>query len=51
MTFFAPAAMCFCAVSLVRNRPVASIDDVGADLAPLQLGRILHGGEADAAGR
>ncbi|MNR63728.1 hypothetical protein D3C85_1861330 [compost metagenome] len=25
MTFFAPASRCFCAVSLVRNRPVASI--------------------------
>ncbi len=24
ITFFAPASMCFCAVSLVRNRPVAS---------------------------
>src|SRR5690606_4134698 len=25
ITFFAPASMCFCAVSLVRNRPVDSI--------------------------
>src|SRR5512133_3387661 len=25
ITFLAPALMCFCAVSLVRNRPVASI--------------------------
>ena len=25
MTFLAPASMCFCAVSLVRNRPVDSI--------------------------
>ena len=35
-------------MSLVRNRPVDFDHDVGADLAPLQLGRVLHGGQADA---
>jgi hypothetical protein len=46
MTFFAPAARCFSAVE--GEKESRRFDhDVGADLVPLELGRILDGGEAD----
>ena len=48
ITFFAPASRCFSRRLLGEEQAGRLDDDVGADLAPLQLGRILHRGQADA---
>ncbi len=47
MTFLAPALRWASAVSLVEEETGGFDDDVGADFVPLQVGRILFGGQAD----
>ena len=47
MTFFAPASMCFCAGFLGQEQAGRFDHDVGADLAPLQVGRVALLRQAD----